>query len=185
MTTKPDDSNPALRGGLPRCTVDCGPARVAALVSEQVSRARFGAAPGNSPIDLVRANRPAPATRVLVVDDSPLDTALSCAVVEVLGLAVMTVADGAQAAEASREFAPDIVLMDMEMPRMNGLVATRMLRSLQRSGLLAPSRIVMLTGSGDEGTARAAREAGVDAFLAKPLSIERMREQVQHAGVGA
>lgn len=130
-----------------------------------------------------RAERVGP--RLLIVDDNPCDTALSCAVADVLGLAVMAVGDGAEAAEASRDFAPDIVLMDCEMPGMNGLAATRMLRSLQRSGLLGLSRIVMLTGRADTATERAAREAGVDAFLAKPLSLERLREQLQRAGLAA
>jgi CheY-like chemotaxis protein len=116
--------------------------------------------------------------RVLVVDDDIFIAKLMRLMVEALGYGGESVHDGTEAVEACRRFAPMTILMDCQMRRMDGLEATRRIRALQRTGDLPPCRIVMITGSLEPSTRSAAFEAGVDAFLTKPVSIEQLQEQL-------
>ncbi|MFO0951605.1 MAG: ATP-binding protein [Isosphaeraceae bacterium] len=118
---------------------------------------------------------PAPraAKRVLVVDDSR-DSALSMAkVLGLLGSETRTAHDGVEAVEAAQEFRPDVILMDVGMPRLNGLDATRRIRQ-QPGG--RDVTIVALTGWGQEGDRARSSEAGCDGHLVKPVSLPDLQK---------
>src|SRR5271170_1632861 len=70
--------------------------------------------------------------------------------------------DGAEALDAYRAHRPDVVLMDVRMPRMDGLTATRMIRSFHPS-----ARVVMITDYDDEDVRSAARDAGASGYVLK------------------
>jgi CheY-like chemotaxis protein len=96
---------------------------------------------------------------------------------KVLGLILSTVdpevtfaEDGQAAIEAFRTGAFDIVFMDMQMPVVDGLEATRALRRFERQTGAAPTPIVMLTAHALPEHARASQEAGADRHLTKPVS---------------
>lgn len=109
----------------------------------------------------------APPDRILVVDDVAQNRLLVEAHLAAAGYAV-TIADGGEAALASfREQAPDLVLLDILMPRMDGFETCRALRGLP-GGVETP--IVFLTALCDLGTHQAALEAGADDFLTKPIN---------------
>ncbi|TFV87337.1 response regulator transcription factor [Blastococcus sp. CT_GayMR16] len=101
--------------------------------------------------------------RVLVVDDHPLvRTTLAELLSDEDGLTVVgECEDGSQVVEASARLHPDVVLMDLAMPGMNGLAATEALRAVRRE-----PRIVMLTGEG-AGARTAVQAAGADALVPK------------------
>ncbi|WP_280151795.1 response regulator [Piscinibacter sp. XHJ-5] len=121
--------------------------------------------------------------RLLIVEDDALSAKITRLMVEALGFGGVAVNDGADAVEACRRFAPVAVIMDQEMPRMNGTEATAQIRRLQRTGDVPPCKIIMLTGSSDPTTRTAAFEAGVDAFLEKPARLDEIREQLRLCGI--
>ena len=121
------------------------------------------------------------AVRVLIVDDDPLvrgalTMLLSAAPdVEVVG----EVADGTRVEGAVAEYAPDVVLMDIRMPRLDGLAATELLRS--RPG--APEVVVLTTFDADEHVLRALR-AGAAGFLLKDTPPARIVDAIRRVAAG-
>ncbi len=109
--------------------------------------------------------------RVLVVDDNT-DAATSLAVLlEMQDCVVRTAADGEQAIEQAQAFQPEIVFMDLAMPRLDGLEAARRIRTLPIGKRM---RIVAMTGWGHETDRQRTRDAGMDHHLVKPVSLEAL-----------
>jgi CheY-like chemotaxis protein len=108
---------------------------------------------------------PGPALRILVVDDSP-DAADSLSLLlTVLGHEVRTAYDGPAALHAAATFRPQVVLLDIGLPRLDGCEVAQRLR--QQDGL-RDALLVAVTGFGQEVDRRRCYEAGFDLFLLKP-----------------
>jgi CheY-like chemotaxis protein len=104
--------------------------------------------------------------RVLVVDDNS-DAAESLAMMlTLMGNEVRTARDGLEGVAAAAEFGPDVILLDIGMPRLNGYDACRRIRE-QPAGKGAV--IIALTGWGQEEDKRRSQEAGFDGHLVKPV----------------
>lgn len=103
---------------------------------------------------------------VLVVDDDPVLRGLVADLLREHGYRVETAADGVEAIRAARRSRPDLVLMDCEMPQLDGLAATREIRSLPGR----PVPVVMVSSRDDAATREAARAAGIEHYLVKPVS---------------
>ncbi|HET8711717.1 MAG TPA: response regulator, partial [Spongiibacteraceae bacterium] len=118
---------------------------------------------------------------LLVVEDNITNQVVIQSMLEKLGHDGRVAANGKEAIEVYRahhhEF--DIVLMDCEMPGMDGYEATRRIRAYEREHNLMSKMIVALTAHTLEEHIGACRAAGMDAHLAKPLSLERLREFLQ------
>lgn len=111
---------------------------------------------------------PAPGTRVLVVDDSP-DIAESLAIaLRLEGHEVRTALDGAAALAAAEAFAPEVVLLDIGMPDVDGYQVAGQLRGRAAT---RHARIVAVSGSARPEERERARAAGFDDFLAKPVDF--------------
>ena len=115
--------------------------------------------------------------KVLVVDDN-VDAARTLhAVLRELGHDAEIAHDGASALAAARARRPEIVLLDLSMPDMDGVELARELR--QKAGL-ADARFVAVTGLGQDSDRRRTREAGFAVHLVKPLSPEDLRKVLEH-----
>ena len=112
---------------------------------------------------------------ILIVDDSPVMRELCLRQVEKLGYTAVTVCDGLEALAAWEAADFSLILMDVQMPKMDGLDATRLIREREcAGGKHIP--IVALTGFSDRATCLA---AGMDDFMAKPLSLKQLSETLQ------
>ncbi len=108
--------------------------------------------------------------RVLVADDHPTNRKVVELVLSAAPVDVISVENGEEALQACREAAFDLVLMDMQMPVMDGLSATRAIRALEASENRVRVPIVMLTANALPEHIAAARAAGADQHLAKPFN---------------
>ncbi|HET9160224.1 MAG TPA: ATP-binding protein, partial [Caulobacteraceae bacterium] len=106
--------------------------------------------------------------RVLVVEDNPTNRLIATKMLENLGGAVACACDGAQGVEAVRTGGYDLVFMDIQMPVMDGVEATRAIRALPAPACQTP--IVAMTANALSHQIQEYREAGMDGSVAKPLS---------------
>ena len=105
------------------------------------------------------------AALVLIVVDSPDARALYGEYLEFCGFRVMTAMDGEQAVAAARSARPEVILMDLALPRIDGCQAIRQLRA---DPITADTPVVALTGQNFGDDPELAREAGADLCLTKP-----------------
>ena len=125
----------------------------------------------------VRPSRP----RVLVADDNEVNLMVAEALLAAEGVDVVTVADGEQAVQAVCEGAFDLVLLDVQMPRMSGLEAARAIRA--PPGRAAGTRLVALTAGAADDDRSACRSAGMEQVLVKPVTRAQLRAVLAEDGV--
>ena len=114
--------------------------------------------------------------RVLVVDDHQMLREALVGMLELSGFEVVGTADGADASSMAAELAPDVALMDLSMPVLNGLDATRLLREV------APATAIVIFSAFDSAELRRqAYAAGAVAYLPKGCSNERLRATLEAA----
>jgi CheY-like chemotaxis protein len=123
--------------------------------------------------------------RVLLVEDNPTNLMVARLHLEHYALTVETAVDGVEALEAMRRWGPDLVLMDCQMPRMDGYEAVRQRRALEAANpSLTRLPIIALSADAMDEDRRRGREAGFDDHLAKPFSrreLGRLLERWLHA----
>ena len=113
---------------------------------------------------------------VLVVEDYQDAREMYAAYLQFSGYSVAEAANGVEAVEKTRELLPDIVLMDLALPRMDGWEATRRLKADPATKHIP---IVALTGHALAGHAEGAREAGCDAFVTKPCLPDALVAEIK------
>ena len=129
---------------------------------------------GAADADDAHGDPPLPATfRVLVVDDDQATCEYLCHALAALGASAATAADGAGALEACAHMRPDLVLMDLKMPGMNGLDA---IRRMKMSCALRDVPIVAITGAAGKTNEADALAAGAVRLLPKPVDIDTLAE---------
>jgi CheY-like chemotaxis protein/HPt (histidine-containing phosphotransfer) domain-containing protein len=105
--------------------------------------------------------------RVLVVEDNPVNQLVAVGLLEALGYSARTADDGIEALAALEEDAYDAVLMDVQMPRMDGYTATRAIRAAENGAERVP--VIAMTAAAVEGERERCMAAGMDDFLTKPV----------------
>lgn len=112
--------------------------------------------------------------RILLVEDSPINREVALAVLRHFGVAVQSVEDGQQAVDITRNARFDLILMDCQMPNVDGFEATRRIRTRELSQSLPRTPIVALTANALEGDRARCFAAGMDDYLAKPFFEEQL-----------
>jgi len=118
---------------------------------------------------------PRETTVILVVDDAADNVAILSLDLQQIGYRVVTATNGEEAVSVAAAIVPNLILMDISMPRLDGLGATRKIRELEP---LREVPIVALTAFDTEGFKRAAYDAGVSGYLTKPINFDRMHQLI-------
>ena len=113
--------------------------------------------------------------RILVVEDNHLNFKLVRDVLEYAGYEVVRAGSGEEGLELARDLPPDLVLMDLQLPGIDG---TETMRRLRRGVLPAGVPVVALSALAMTQDHEAARDAGFDGYLNKPISVRSLPDQV-------
>jgi CheY-like chemotaxis protein len=112
---------------------------------------------------------------ILVVDDNPSNLKLFTFLLALPGYAVTTAADAQQALAVLDHLVPDLIIMDLQLPDVDGLTLTRRLKADPR---MQGVPIVAVTASAMKGDEEKARAAGVDGYMSKPVDKRAFRAMV-------
>ena len=108
------------------------------------------------------------AKRILVVEDNDLNRKLFCDVLRASGFEVEPVADGELVLNAARAFAPDLVIMDIQLPNVSGV---DLITAMRRDASLSGTPVLAVTAYAGKGDEERIRQVGAEGYLAKPVSI--------------
>jgi two-component system cell cycle response regulator DivK len=114
--------------------------------------------------------------KILVVEDNELNLKLFCDLLRAHGYAAEPVRDGREAVERARAFAPDLVVMDIQMPHITGL---ELIEQMKADLELRPIPIMAVTAYAAKGDEERIRDAGAEGYVSKPISVIRFVEAVR------
>jgi two-component system cell cycle response regulator DivK len=120
--------------------------------------------------------------KILIVEDNELNLKLFCDLLRAHGFEVEPVRDGREALERARAFAPDIIIMDIQMPHVSGL---ELIEQIKAEEALAPVPILAVTAYAARGDAERIRDAGAEGYVSKPISVVKFVEAVRALLPGA
>lgn len=120
-----------------------------------------------------------PFTRVLLAEDNPVNQVVAVKMLERLHCRVDVVADGAEAVDMASRFSYDVIFMDVQMPIVDGLEATRRIRRLHSAA--ANTRIIAMTANAMEGDREACLASGMNDFVSKPIVPATLRTALESA----
>ncbi|MDA8092806.1 MAG: response regulator [Betaproteobacteria bacterium] len=109
--------------------------------------------------------------RILVVEDNPANMRLAALVLEKAGHQVLQAYEAESGLQAARTDRPELILMDIQLPGMDGLTATRLLKADPQT---ADIRIIALTAFAMKGDEEKMRAAGCDGYVAKPIRYKEL-----------
>ena len=116
--------------------------------------------------------------KVLLVEDNLVNLMLASAMLKNLGIEVTEAENGRAALQRMEQSPFDLVLMDCQMPVMDGFEATREIRERERTAFASRTPIIAITANVLSGDSDRCLQVGMDAYLAKPYSLEQLREAV-------
>ena len=114
--------------------------------------------------------------KILVVEDNELNLKLFCDLLRAHGYEAEPVRDGREAVERARAFAPDLVIMDIQMPHITGLEIIEQMKADEELVAIPIMAVTAYAGKGDE---ERIREAGAEGYVSKPISLMRFIESVR------
>jgi CheY-like chemotaxis protein/HPt (histidine-containing phosphotransfer) domain-containing protein len=117
---------------------------------------------------------------VLIVDDNSINLAVAAGLLSKFGCSVDTANDGVEALEQAKSKPYDLILMDCQMPRMDGFEATRQIKAFHQPN--QGPRIIAVTAHPIDEVQKQAFAAGMEAVISKPLSRESLRRIFDHSG---
>jgi CheY-like chemotaxis protein len=118
---------------------------------------------------------PAAGLRVLLAEDNEINRTVASRMLDLLDADVVVAEDGARAVGIATTSAVDLVLMDLQMPGLDGIEAARIIRSHERERDLPAVPIVAMTGNDPDDYGVACADAGMDGFLMKPVGMDDLR----------
>lgn len=117
--------------------------------------------------------------KILLVEDSQVNLIIAVALMKKVGYEPAVAADGQRALEAVRRTAYDIILMDREMPGINGCETTKQIREYEAAEGRKPSHIIAMTAHVGEKAKNSCLSAGMNDFLSKPMSVASIQEALE------
>ena len=142
--------------------------------------------PRSSTVRSARPPAPEGGARVLLAEDYPINRVLAVKFLEALGHTVDCAEDGAEAVAKFRASDYDVVLMDCQMPVLDGYAATGEIRAFEDTARRARTPVIAMTANAMEGDRERCLEAGMDGYLAKPISRDRLAAALaEHLGAPA
>lgn len=117
--------------------------------------------------------------RILLAEDNAINQKIALRLLERIGYAADLVETGVEVLEAVATRTYDVILMDVQMPQMDGIEATKRLHAQFPE---AVPYIIALTANATSDDEAIVLEAGMDAYLSKPVRLAELREALQHAG---
>jgi CheY-like chemotaxis protein len=117
--------------------------------------------------------------QVLLVEDNHINQVVALEFLALMGVQARLAKNGIEALAACEQVAPDLVLMDIQMPGMDGLECARRIRAQQRDGKMVNFPILALTAHALDADVAASMEAGMDEHLTKPLDFVALRTRLQ------
>jgi CheY-like chemotaxis protein/HPt (histidine-containing phosphotransfer) domain-containing protein len=117
--------------------------------------------------------------RVLLAEDNQVNQKVALAMLRRLGSRADVAGNGLEAVAAVQQCPYDVVFMDMQMPEMDGLEATRAIRRL--TGISHQPRIIAMTANAMQGDRERCLEAGMDGYISKPINVGELREALERS----
>lgn len=114
--------------------------------------------------------------KILIVEDNELNLKLFCDLLRAHSYAVEPVRDGREAVARARDFAPDLVIMDIQMPHVSGL---ELIEQLKAEDELRDAPILAVTAYAARGDEERIRDAGAEGYVSKPISVMKFVEAVR------
>ncbi|WP_294255311.1 hybrid sensor histidine kinase/response regulator [uncultured Sphingomonas sp.] len=160
------------------------PRALAKAVVDLIERNRSGDMAPQTTTEIRRPSPVAPASsqprfggkRLLLVDDNQINRLVGEELLRPFGFDIVTAADGLKAIEAAQNGDFDLIFMDCRMPNMDGYDATARIRASMAAGTVRRAPIVAVTANAMKGDRERCLEAGMDAFLSKPLRIREVTD---------
>lgn len=121
-------------------------------------------------------NFPIPAKRVLIVEDNDLNMKLFHDLLEAHGYDTIQTKDGLEALRLAREFRPDLILMDIQLPEVSGLEVTKWIKEDDE---LRAIPVIAVTAFAMKGDEEKIREGGCEDYIAKPISVASFLQTVE------
>ena len=119
--------------------------------------------------------------KILIVEDNPLNMRLIEMTLRAKGYTLLKAADGEEALDMATKERPDLIIMDIQLPRLNGLEVTGRLR---QTPALSHVSIIALTAYAMKGDEEKFIEAGCDAYLSKPINTRELPEMIAETLLG-
>jgi PAS domain S-box-containing protein len=147
-----------------------GPGRGSEFIVRLPLAPAAAAAPAPEPVPPPATDAKPGTRRILVADDNEDAAASLALMLRLMGHETRTARDGVEALEVAETFQPDVMLVDIGMPRLNGYDVARRVRAARGDAV----RLVALTGWGQESDRRKSQEAGFEEHLVKPVDVDRL-----------
>ena len=114
---------------------------------------------------------------ILIVEDEPKNMKLLRDLLQRFGYEILEAPDGEQGVKITMEKIPDLILMDIMMPKMDGLEATRIIKADNKTKHIP---VIALTSYAMKGDREKTIEAGCDGYIAKPIDIQEVLKTIEH-----
>lgn len=113
---------------------------------------------------------------ILVVEDEPMNLKLVVDLLEVVGYRVLSASDGLEGIKSAKAHKPDLILMDVQMPVMDGMEATKILKAGKETKDIP---VIALTALAMEEDKEKAREVGFNGYITKPIQIKEFLADIE------
>ena len=117
---------------------------------------------------------------ILLAEDNPVNQKVAKRVLNHLGYQTDIVNNGVEAINAIAEKSYDLILMDIQMPEMDGLETTRYIRKQESESQITPIAIVAMTANATDDDQNLCRDAGMNDYISKPIQIDKLKKLLQH-----